>query len=222
MADDMTADADETAPTAPPPSDTPAAVEAPPRTDIYFKIRRAAPVLVVVFCAGLLVIMALLRPFNDPAADPELRDAFVGFSETDGATTIDDPAAAYVVIDNTGGSDTLLSASTPAAERTMLQELEGASDTSPGHLVTVDELPIEGYQETRLQPGSDQLLLSGLRPGLAVGDTVEITLDFERAGTVTVEAEVQTYAEIGERLLPPRLEVPTGQSPTPSSEVPPE
>jgi hypothetical protein len=194
----------------------PAAAPSAPteRTDIYARIRRKAPLLVVLFCAGLLVVMAVLRPFPDPGSEPELRDALVGAGS--------DPAGAYVVIDNAGGSDTLLGASSPAAARVELQEREGATDTDPGELVLVEELSIRGYDETRLQPGGSQILLSGLVRPLAAGDAVELTLDFERAGPVTVEARVATYEEIAEVLLPPRLIIPdqASSSTTPSSTTP--
>jgi copper(I)-binding protein len=152
---------------------------------------------VVLFCAGVLLVMAILRPFPDPGADPVLRDAMVGADN--------DPTGAYMVIDNDGGSDTLLSARTDAAEQVLLQQRQGATDTDPGILVTVGELPIRGYEDTRLQPGGDQILLSGLVRPLAVGDTVELTLDFERAGTVTVDAQVEAYDEIARVLLGPRV-----------------
>jgi hypothetical protein len=44
---------------------------------------------------------------------------------------------------------------------------------------------------------------------LVVGQTIPITLIFERSGERTFEAEAQPYEVIGDRLLPPRLKVPT-------------
>lgn len=183
--------------TIPEPVDRPVA---PPRTDIYFRIRRFAPVLVVVFCAGILVLMAVVRPFTSPPSAPELNDPLVGSGS--------DPAAAYVVIDNTGGNDTLVGASTPAAASVELQQREGQTETDPGVLVTVDQIAVPGYEQTRLQPGADQLLLVDLVRPLSPGDTVAITLEFDRAGSVTVDAEVATYLDIADRLLPPRLIIP--------------
>jgi copper(I)-binding protein len=210
----MSTEHPEVDPVADPAVDPTAAPSAPPeRTDIYARIRRKAPLLVVLFCAGLLVFMAVLRPFPDPGSEPELRDALVGAGS--------DPAGAYVVIDNAGGSDTLLGASSPAAERVELQEREGVTDTDAGELVVVDEMSIQGYEETRLQPGGSQILLSGLVRPLAAGDSVELTLDFERAGSVTVEARVATYEQIAEVLLPPRLIIPdqasSSTTPTPTA-----
>lgn len=186
----------------PPPAASPSDVDtAPPeRTDIYFRIRRFAPLLVVLFCAGILLVMAVLRPFPDPGADPDLRDPLVGAGA--------DPTGAYMIIDNNGGSDTLLDVSTPAAETVELQEREGKTDTDPGTLATVSELEIRGYEETRLQPGDDQIRLSGLVRPLNVGDSIELTLRFERAGAVTVQAQVETFDEIAQVLLGSRLRIP--------------
>jgi copper(I)-binding protein len=202
--------------TEPPPSATEPAEPAqepvarpvpPPRTDIYFRIRRFAPILVVLFCAGILVVMAVVRPFTSPPSAPELQSPLVGAGL--------DPAAAYVVIHNTGGNDTLIGASTPAAGSVELQQREGQTESDPGVLVTVDQIEVPGYEDTRLQPGADQLLLVDLARPLSPGDTVQLTLEFERAGSVTVDAEVASYLDIADRLLPPRLVIP-GQDGNPA------
>jgi copper(I)-binding protein len=77
-----------------------------------------------------------------------------------------------------------------------------------GMLTDVDHLDIPGFGDLRLQPGLSQLLLKGLTAPLAVGQQVSITLNFEKAGAITVEATVATYDEIADRLLPPRLKLP--------------
>ncbi len=177
-----------------------ATTTAAPPPDIYARIRRFAPALVVLFCAGLLVMVAVVRPFDSPPAAPELRTPLVGADV--------DPTGAYVVIHNAGGNDTLIGASSPAAATVEIQQRQGRTDTEPGELVVVEELAIPGFSDTRLQPGGDQLLLTDLVRPLAAGDTVELTLEFERAGTVTVDAQVESYVDIAERLLPPRLIIP--------------
>jgi len=191
------------------PADRPDSVQPPTAAtpDIYARVRRFAPVLVVLFCAGLLVVVALVRPFDSPPAAIELRTPFVGADA--------DPTAAYVVIHNAGGGDTLIGASTPAAATVEIQQRQGTTETDPGVLVTVDRLTVAGYSDTRLQPGGSQLLLTGLTRPLAPGDTVELTLQFEGAGTMTVEAEVASYLDIADRLLPPRLKIPGQDGVTP-------
>jgi copper(I)-binding protein len=201
----MTTEPPDTEPTPEPTPEIGTGTAQPP--DVYARIRRFAPVLVVLFCAGLMFVVAVIRPFDSPPAAPELRTPLVGADA--------DPTAAYVVIHNAGGNDTLLGASTPAAATVEIQQRQGATDTDPGVLVTVDQLPIPGFTDTRLQPGSDQLLLTDLVRPLAAGDTVELTLQFERAGSLTVDAEVATYLDIADRLLPPRLKIPGQDGVTP-------
>jgi len=190
-----------------PSASQPTAGSTGPPPDIYARIRRFAPVLVVLFCAGLLVMVAVLRPFDSPPAAPDLQTPLVGADA--------DPTAAYVIIHNAGGNDTLLGASTPAATTVEIQQREGQTDTEPGDLVTVDQLAIPGFTDTRLQPGGDQLLLIGLQRPLAAGDSIQLTLDFDRAGSITVDAEVATYLDIADRLLPSRLKIPGQDGVTP-------
>ena len=178
-----------------------ATTTAAPAPDIYARIRRFAPALVVLFCAGLLVMVAVVRPFDSPPAAPELRTPLVGADV--------DPTGAYVVIHNAGGNDTLDRRVEPGRRH----RRDPAAPGQDRHRARASsswssELAIPGFSDTRLQPGGDQLLLTDLVRPLAAGDTVELTLEFERAGTVTVDAQVESYVDIAERLLPPRLIIP--------------
>ncbi len=196
-------------------TDSPAAPPAPEqKADIYSRIVRFAPLYVVVFCIGIVVLVGIVRPFDSPAPSITLRTALVGADFN--------PTGAYMIIHNAGGSDTLLSASTPAAASVQLQQIAPVETTTSmvsngvvgnvgGMLTDVDHLDIPGFGDLRLQPGLSQLLLKGLTAPLAVGQQVSITLNFEKAGAITVEATVATYDEIADRLLPPRLKLPAGQ-----------
>ena len=183
------------------PADTPAPGPArKPASPIYRKIRRKAPILVVLFCIGILVFAAFASPFKKPPAAIDLRLPLIGADAS--------PTTGYVVIHNAGGSDTLLGASTPAAASVTIQERRPSPTDPAGVLVAVDSLAVEGFADLRLQPGSDQLLLEGLVKPLSVGEKIQLTLRFERAGNITVEADVQTYLEIADRMLPSRLKLP--------------
>jgi copper(I)-binding protein len=173
-----------------------------PKPDIYARIMRFAPVLLVVFCAGLLLLVGIIRPFDKPASSIQFRDALIGADN--------DPTGAYIIIHIVGGSDTLTGASTPAAASVAMQTVSSGDPTAstPGPLVDVDHLDVPGFNDLHLQPGSDQLMLRGLTAPLVVGQKVTLTLQFQRAGTLTVEAEVQPYSVIADRLLPPRLKLP--------------
>ena len=167
---------------------------------IYTRIRRLAPVFVVLFCVGVLVFAAFASPFKKPTPDLTMEKVLVGADNV--------PTGAYMVIHNAGGPDTLVSASSAAAPRIVLQHGTTDESTQRTVLTTVDHLDVPGFGDLRLQPGSDQLLLEGMAAPLAAGSRIVLTLQFERAGVVEVEAEVQTYDVIADRLLPPRLKIP--------------
>jgi len=194
-------------------TDSPADVPAPQhKPDIYSRIMRFAPLYVIVFCIGIVVLVAVVRPFDSPTPSLSIRDSLVGVDY--------DPTGAYMVIHNAGGADTLLSASTPAAASVQLQLFAPVDTTTSivtsggvvgnvgGLLTDVGQLEVPGFGDLRLQPGTAQLLLKGLVSPLTVGQKIPITLQFKKAGTITVEATVATYDDIADRLLPPRLKLP--------------
>jgi copper(I)-binding protein len=172
-----------------PPPDGPAE-PSPPVTGI----RRWAPLLVVVGAIAVLVIVALVSPFSTQPPDLQVSTALVGAGE--------DPAGGYLVVDNDGGSDA------PGAD-VILQRRDIDDVTGESILREVDSLRIEGYDQTRLQPGGDQLLLSSI-DGTAptMGSTVRLRLEFRVSDPVEIDAEVLSYDDIGVLLLPPRLELP--------------
>lgn len=184
---------------------------ASPQPDVWGRIMRFAPIYVVLFCIALLVIVGIVRPFESPAPSLVVRDALVGADY--------DPTGAYMIIHNAGGADTLLSATTPAASAVQLQTVStpgtttSLGDDAPvgGVLMDVDHLDVPGFGDLRLQPGSDQLLLKGLVAPLSAGQTISITLLFDKAGAITVQATVAIYDDIADRLLPPRLKLNGGQ-----------
>jgi copper(I)-binding protein len=187
-----------------PPPDGPADPSPPPTG-----IRRWAPLLVVLGAVALLVIVAVVSPFSTQPPDLQVSTALVGAGE--------DPAGGYLVVDNGGGSDDLVAVTTPDAD-VILQRRDIDDVTGESILREVDSLRIEGYDQTRLQPGGDQLLLTSI-DGTAptAGSTVRLRLEFRVSDPVEVDAEVLSYDDIGVVLLPPRLELPddTTTSPAP-------
>ena len=121
---------------------------------------------------------------------------------------LDNPSGGYMTIANGGTEDdVLVGASSPAAERveihqTMAMEPSPMPDASmepgatPGTggmmgMAPVEELPVPAGGEVELRPGSYHLMLIGLEDTLEAGETVEITLRFEKAGEIDVTAEVR-------------------------------
>ncbi len=192
-------------------TDSPADIPAPQhKPDIYARIMRFAPLYVIVFCIGILVLVAFIRPFTSPEPTLLFRSEIVGAAN--------DPTGAYFLLQNAGGSDTLLGASTPAATSVVLQIIDPTTTTSTpesaatgGTYMTVERIDIPGFTDMKFVAGGNQLLLRGLISPLIIGQKIPITLQFDRAGAITIEAEVQPYTVIADRMLPPRLKLPAGQ-----------
>ncbi|MCD9624790.1 copper chaperone PCu(A)C [Rhabdothermincola salaria] len=160
-------------------------------------LRRWAPALVVLGGIALLVVVAIVSPFGTTPPEVRVTTALVGADA--------DPAGAYLVLENDGGSDDLVAVTSPAGEVTLQRRvIDGATDQEA--LEPTASLRVGGFEETRLQPGDDQLLLTttdGRAP--AVGETVSLTLEFRLSDPITVDAEVLSYDDVGAALLPPRI-----------------
>ena len=123
--------------------------------------------------------------------------------------------AAYLRIGNAGtAEDALIDASTPFAKRIELRgPVAGGEVWGTGR---VDAVPVPAGKETVLDAAALYLRLVGLRGILSVGETVRITLTFEQAGAITVEARVLSpneAAAIIEKTMP--QETPPEPSPGP-------
>jgi copper(I)-binding protein len=116
--------------------------------------------------------------------------------------------AAYLVIQNTGSeADALVGASTPAAKTAEVHEtkaIESAAPSASGGMagamgstspmmgmVPVARVDVPAGGTVEFKPGGYHLMLIGLIADLKVGDTIELTLTFEKAGAITVKAEVR-------------------------------
>lgn len=100
-------------------------------------------------------------------------------------------SAAYLQISNgTASIDTLRSFSSDAAERVELHKSikheDGTSSMQPA-----GEQMIASGKKLRLQPGGLHLMLINLNRNIAVGDTLQLSLDFAHAGTITTTVPVQ-------------------------------
>jgi copper(I)-binding protein len=98
--------------------------------------------------------------------------------------------AVYARIRNEGGAaDALLSASSDAAHRVEIHETRSEGGVMSMHLLPRVDIPGGGALEMR--PGGHHIMLLGLTRDLRPGDAVRLTLTFEKAGQVTVEAPVR-------------------------------
>lgn len=123
--------------------------------------------------------------------------------------------AAYLRIGNAGkDDDALIDASTPITKRVDLRgPVPGGKVWETGR---VDAIPAPARQVADLAASFQHLRLVGLRGLLSVGGTVRITLTFEQAGAITVEARVLSAndaAAIIEKTVPQTMEPETPGAP---------
>lgn len=96
----------------------------------------------------------------------------------------------FLVIRNTAAQpDRLLSASSPAAGRVELHTHIRDGDVM--RMRPVNDIPVPANGEVTLQPGGLHLMLIGLTQPMNDGQSIPVTLRFERAGEVTIQLAVQ-------------------------------
>ncbi|MEM8530581.1 MAG: copper chaperone PCu(A)C [Chloroflexota bacterium] len=99
--------------------------------------------------------------------------------------------AAYMIINNSGEEvDRLVSASSDVAETIELHTVE-EGDGGVMAMRQVENIEVPAGGETTLEPGGFHVMLIGLTQDLTAGDTFNVTLEFETAGTMDVEVEVR-------------------------------
>ena len=115
--------------------------------------------------------------------DPWVRPAVMGGN-----------AAVYFTLVNNGNvSDALVGASSDAVETMGIHETRMEGDAM--RMVPVPRIEVPAGGRTKLEPGgfhdgSYHLMLVELKQDLKPGDTVSVTLRFEKNDEITVEAEV--------------------------------
>lgn len=98
--------------------------------------------------------------------------------------------AAYMVIENSGAADDkLLSVSSDISGMIELHETKDVGGKM--EMAQVMEIIIPAGGQAELKPGGYHIMLMGMEQGLTAGQQVNFTLNFEKAGAVTVTAEVK-------------------------------
>ncbi|MTH34648.1 DUF1775 domain-containing protein [Paracoccus limosus] len=123
-------------------------------------------------------------PAADQAGDIRVDGAFARATPP-GA----DLAGGFLTIHNRGAADRLVEVSTALADHVEIHEM-----VMQGDVMTMrpqpDGLPIPAGQTVELKPGGYHLMLMGLKQPLAQGETVPLTLTFEKAGKLDATLQV--------------------------------
>lgn len=148
--------------------------------------------------ATVAILLLLLSACADKAASTiQVKDAWVRASmmmEAEmgemGSHMAGLNSAAYMILTNTGDQPArLLRARSDVAESVELHQSQtegGVTSMKP-----VEAIDIPAHGQTELKPGGLHIMLIGLKRELKVGDTVQLTLEFEKAGELLVSAEVR-------------------------------
>lgn len=156
---------------------------------------------VALLCA---FVLASCASGGTGGAPIEVSDAWVraaGGMEMEGHEAMATPAmggmqgagmvsAAYMRLRNNGAvADRLLRAESDVAEAVELHTSEMQGEVMTMRPIEYIDLPANGQVE--LKPGGMHVMLIGLKHELKVGETVSLVLVFEKAGRVSVQAEVR-------------------------------
>jgi copper(I)-binding protein len=99
-------------------------------------------------------------------------------------------SAAYMTLVNTGNAaDRLIRATSDVAATVELHTVIMENEVAQMRPVEAIEVPANG--RTELKPGGYHVMLMDLTRDLQVGDTVRLTLTFERAGDVQLDVPVR-------------------------------
>ncbi|NTV63658.1 MAG: copper chaperone PCu(A)C [Oscillochloris sp.] len=126
----------------------------------------------------------------DATAEPMQMPGTIQPGDSDSHTASGGTSAAYLVINNSASSaDFLIKAESDVADNVELHTMtmeNGVMKMSPVEKI---EIPAGGSQE--LKPRGFHVMLIGLRHDLKEGEVVKLTLTFQNAGTIEVEAPVR-------------------------------
>jgi len=142
----------------------------------------AQPAVRLAVSVGILFALTACAGATDPIT---VQEAWVRASPA-----MAQAAAAYMIIENhTSADDQLLSAASDVAATVELHE-----SAESGGLMTmtpVSAIPVPANGQAELAPGGLHIMLIGLTRELVVGAEVTLTLNFEKAGLITVTVPIR-------------------------------
>jgi copper(I)-binding protein len=98
--------------------------------------------------------------------------------------------AVYATIRNAGSSDdVLVSATSSAADKIELHQTKNEAGVMT--MRPIDKLPVPAGGTVEMKPGGYHVMLLGLKRDLNPGDSVPVTLMFQNAGPITVNAAIR-------------------------------
>jgi copper(I)-binding protein len=125
-------------------------------------------------------------PGESASSDIQVNDAFV-------RSSTDDLGAAYFTITGGDEDDRRVSITAEGVEKAEMHDTvtEGISEK----MVPIEDgVEVPAHGTVNFETGKKHVMLINPEQPLEVGDTVTLTFEFEKAGEITVEAPVESYA----------------------------
>lgn len=134
-----------------------------------------------------LAALALAAPACADGVDVDVRDAWA-------RSPMEDVGAVYFTVTNDGdAADALVGVASEISGRAEIHETVMEGGEAQMQPVGSVEIPAGG--EMAFEPGGYHVMLFDLVEPLVEGDTISLTLTFEEAGEIRVDAEVRPFVE---------------------------
>ena len=99
-------------------------------------------------------------------------------------------SAAYFVVVNDGDeTDTLIGVASEVASSTEMHETR--IENNVAQMVPVSRVDVPAHGSIEFKPGGYHVMLVGLTQDLKAGNTLKLTLQFEKSGEVTLDVPIQ-------------------------------
>ncbi len=139
--------------------------------------------LTMLFLLSLAVVQCAPAAAPSPAGGVTASDIFARITTANGAV--------YMTLTNDSqNDDALVGAKTDVAKTVELHETK-MDENDVMQMQPVTTIPIQAGGSVTLKPGGLHVMLIGIQKEMAPGDKFSLTLTFEKAGPLTVEAEVR-------------------------------
>jgi copper(I)-binding protein len=136
---------------------------------------------------GLGVLMAVIVAHAHSYQQGAIKIGHIWARATPAGVTT---AAVYVPLLNTGmDDDHLVGASSPAAKKIQIHSMSMDGDIMK--MRSVESVDLPPGKPVALRPNGTHFMLIGLNQPLKQGDKVPVTLQFEKAGAITVDVMIE-------------------------------
>lgn len=140
-------------------------------------------------CLALVVALTMTTAASSAQESARAGDMVIERPWARASIVANRPAAAYLTVRNQGtASDTIVSVRSPVAGRAEIHAI--TNDGGVMKMAPAGPIEIPAGSEQSLAPGGLHIMMTKLKAPLVKGETLEMTIVFEKAGDVTVQVPV--------------------------------